>query len=163
MIPIALPPERMVVSAAQTARRGLVKVCKSLASIYAVRLEVGGDSRDDVVLKAFRQLSLQVHPDKGGRLEHSQQLNAAKDAWDKARHEKKGQSGRPTGSSKNQHAPEQWSSVVPKIENPLPDSGKLGFRVHSLGVLLTYNGISDLAQWKRFVLPVSLSCLRQIL
>ena len=93
MIPIALPPERMVVSAAQTARRSLVKVCKSLANIYAVRLEVGGDSRDDVVLKAFRHLSLKVHPDKGGRLEHSQQLNAAKDAWDKARHEKKTHSG----------------------------------------------------------------------
>ena len=148
---LPLPLKQMVTSASQTAKRSLVRVCKALADAYNMRLEVTRDSTDEAVLKAVRRLNLKVHPDKGGLLAHSQKLNGAKDAWDTARREKNGQPGRPKGSSKNNHAPEQWSSALPTIEEPLPDLGRVGLRVSSLGVLLTYCGVSDLAQWNRFV------------
>ena len=85
----------MVASGPQAAKRSLVKVLLWLAVLYAVRLEVSRESPDKVLIKAYKRISLKAHPDKGGKLEHAQALNAAKDAWDKAREQGGRKAGRP--------------------------------------------------------------------
>ena len=69
----------------QHTKRALVKVLLAIAALYSCSLELNRDSPDEVVNKAFKKVSLKAHPDKGGLLKHAQALNAAKDAWDKAR------------------------------------------------------------------------------
>ena len=60
----------MVVTRSQIARRALVKVLLSLASVYAVILSVTRESNDADVLAGYRKLIRKVHPDEGqeGRL-----------------------------------------------------------------------------------------------
>ena len=62
----------MAASGPQQARRALVKVLLTLAALYSLHLDVARDSADDVVTRAFRRVTLKVHPDKGGLLEHAQ-------------------------------------------------------------------------------------------
>ena len=65
----------MVVTQAQLARRALVKVLLSLASVYAVLLSVTRESNDADVLAGYKKLMRKVHPDKGGRKEDCQLSN----------------------------------------------------------------------------------------
>ena len=130
----------MAASARQVATRQFVKTLLTLAAVYSLSLPVTRDSTDDELVKAFRRLSLKVHPDKGGCLEHSQELNSAKQAWDQSRSKKT--KGRPQ-NSRNEPAAD---ATLAKTDE---DSG--GKDVRSLGVLLTYNGVTDLQQWKRFL------------
>ena len=97
----------MVVTQAQLARRALVKVLLSLASVYAVLLSVTRDSNDADVLAGYKKLIRKVHPDKGGRKEECQRLQSAKDAWDVAKQAK--QSGRPRSDdrARSNHAQAQ--------------------------------------------------------
>ena len=83
----------MAVGAPQATKRALVKVLLVLAAFYTVNVTVSRESTDEEVLSAYKKVSLKAHPDKGGRLEHCQELNNAKDAWDKARRTTK--AGRP--------------------------------------------------------------------
>ena len=78
------------------------KVLLTLAAFYTVQLTVTRESIDEEVLKAFKRISLKAHPDKGGRLEHCQLLNSAKDTWDAARRGKK--AGRPSPQQAEQRA-----------------------------------------------------------
>ena len=75
------------------------EVILTLAAFYTVHVAVTRESADEVVLTAFKRVSLRAHPDKGGRLEHCQLLNSAKDAWDRARREPRraGRPGQPRG------------------------------------------------------------------
>ena len=75
----------MVVTQAQLARRALVKVLLSLASVYAVLLSITRESNDADVLAGFKKLIRKVHPDKSGKKEDCQRLQSAKDAWDVAK------------------------------------------------------------------------------
>lgn len=133
----------MSVGCPQAAKRSFVKVLLSIAALYSVRLTLTRDSPDEECIRAFKWVSLKAHPDKGGLLAHSQALNTAKDTWDKARHKKTGGQGRATRSS---------SSLV-AARGPRQERKK-GLRVQSLGVLLTYNGVRDQTQWRRFVAHV---------
>ena len=67
----------------QAAKRELVKVLLALASAYNVSVQVNRDSADSAVNAAYKKLALKVHPDKGGTTEHFQQLQDAKEKWDK--------------------------------------------------------------------------------
>ena len=71
--------------------------------------------------------------------EHQKQLNAAHDEWQSALRQAQGKApGRPT----------QASGLAPAGG---PESAKKGFRIQSLGVLLTYQKFSDFIVWPRFV------------
>ena len=72
----------MVVSQALIARRALVKVLVSLASLYGVLLSVTRESTDDQVLAGYKKLTKKVHADNGGKTEDAQRLRSAKDGWD---------------------------------------------------------------------------------
>ena len=68
-------------SPADVAKRDLVKLLKTLAVKYGVQLEVTRDSCEKDVVKAWRKLSLKLHPDKGGDAQDFAKLSAANDAW----------------------------------------------------------------------------------
>ena len=74
----------MVCGPIQAAKRALVNVICALAQVYDVRVSCSRDSPDGVVLKDFRRLALKAHPDRGGQVEHQQQLNDARMKWEKA-------------------------------------------------------------------------------
>ena len=80
----------MAAGCPQHAKRALVKVLLTIAALYSVRLSLTRDAPDEDCIKAFRKVSLKAHPDKGCLLAHSQTLNAAKEVWDKVRHNKQG-------------------------------------------------------------------------
>ena len=63
------------------AKRELVKVLRALAAKYKVTLSLTRESSNQDVDKAFRRVSLKVHPDKGGSLADFQKLSATNDAW----------------------------------------------------------------------------------
>ena len=77
------------------------EVILSLAAFYTVHVAVTRESADELALTAFKRVSLRAHLDNGGRLEHCQLLNSAKDAWDRARREPRraGRPGQPMGPS----------------------------------------------------------------
>ena len=66
--------------AVDNARRELVKLLRSLAQRYKLRLELSRDSSAKEVTKAFKSVSLRAHPDKGGEQADFQRLGAANDA-----------------------------------------------------------------------------------
>ena len=135
----------MAAGSPERAKRALVKVLLTIAAVYSVRLTLTRDSSDEDCIKAFRRVSLRAHPDKGGLLAHSQAINSAKDAWDKLRHNK---SGRPRGSAQKRGATDLSTSQAQRADK------KKGLRIQSLGVLLTYCGVRDQAQWQNFVAHV---------
>ena len=67
-------------SAVDLAKRELVKVLKELAAKYSITFAftLTRESSDEDVIKAFRRVSLKVHPDKRGNF---QKLSATNDAW----------------------------------------------------------------------------------
>ena len=138
----------MAVSPALSARRALVKLLLTLASLYSVAVDLNRDSCDKTVATAFKKVFLKAHPDKGGTDQHAQQLNSAKAAWDKAKAEQP--KGRPATSGSAQRpkagkrAPSWEAALGSEVVNK-------SFRINSIGVLLTYFGVQGHAQWKRFL------------
>ena len=64
----------MVITQAQIARRALIKVLLSSASVYAELLLVMCESNDADVLAGCRKVLRKVHPDKGGATEDAQRV-----------------------------------------------------------------------------------------
>ena len=139
----------MAVSAALQARRALVKLLITLASLYTVAVNLRRDSPDADVDRAFKKVFLKAHPDKGGSEEHSKQLNNAKEAWDKA----KRKTGRPkeSGDDNKQGKTASPSSASGLVAAASDEEVTRSFKIQSRGVLLTYFDITDDAQWDRFV------------
>ena len=52
--------------------------------MHAVALGIARESSDGDVHRAYRKLSKECHPDKGGKRGHQQALNAAFDIWEGA-------------------------------------------------------------------------------
>ena len=55
----------------------------SLARRYELFLVVNRESSVEQVIKAYRKVLLKAHPDKGGRTQDAQTLQAAKETWAK--------------------------------------------------------------------------------
>ena len=68
----------MVLPAVQRAKRALVLVLQALAVAYGLSLHVSREASDEQVATAFRKTVRRVHPDKGGSLDDSQRLHAAR-------------------------------------------------------------------------------------
>eukprot|EP00973_Karenia_brevis_P017977 2470553-Karenia_brevis.AAC.1 len=127
------------VSAVQAAKRAFVCLLLSLARKYNVSLSINRDSSDRDVVKAFKKVSLKVHPDKGGTQEESQQLNAARQSWEDAK--------KATEQGPHRSEPPAGASAE---EVSLASQAQKGFRVNSVAVLLTFNGLTGLPQWEEF-------------
>ena len=74
----------MVAGALQVATRAFVRALLDLARRYAVSAEVNRDSSEVQLLAAYKRLLRKVHPDKGGRTEDQQHLQAMKEDWQRA-------------------------------------------------------------------------------
>ena len=73
-------------SALATATRAFVTVLLVLAREYELALEINRDSPAEELVKAYKKVLLKTHPDKGGRKEHMQKLQAAKAVRKNMRH-----------------------------------------------------------------------------
>lgn len=134
------------------AKRSLVRVLISLATVYHIGLNITRDSSDIDVTRAYRRVVLKAHPDKGGTVAHAQQLQEAKEAWDKAKEDAQAnqrRGSRPSAPSSG--APPAADDDDDETVLCDPRAEKKIFRVHGTAVLLTYHGIKDLAHWRRFV------------
>ena len=132
----------MPVSNVGAATRAFVSVLLLLARSYEVALQVNRDSSPEQLVKAYRRLLLKTHPDKGGKKEDQQKLQAAKENWDRARKGASAQGGRPNAAA-----------VAGTLASPRQhkDRKRKEYRVNATVVLLTYQGFADLEQWHRFV------------
>eukprot|EP00973_Karenia_brevis_P041466 5737303-Karenia_brevis.AAC.2 len=148
-------------SLVQATKRALVTLLLALARQYEVMLSVNRDSTDRDVEKAVRKMMRHVHPDKGGRPEDCVELNDKRDAWNNAK-EASG-AGRP--ATGNRRAPGPGQAGRPGSAHPVPEATGImeahgscefcneeskQFRVQAKAVLLTYNGVRDMAGWEAF-------------
>jgi len=125
----------MPLSPLESAKRAFVSLLLRLGRSHGVPLQISRQSPDPDLLKAYRRISKKVHPDRGGSLAESQNLNASKDAWEEARQKSKCP-GRPAQENTEEH---KFGS------GPLVVASNRGFRIGSVAVLLTYQGFKDSA------------------
>ena len=130
-----------MVSAMDKAKRVLVTLLRSLAGIYGVVVGLTRESTEVEVKAAYKKVSRRAHPDRGGTPEHQTALNAARDVWEEALRGKKGHGGeralkRPAGKT------------VPSLAADSSEAS--GYRFQGLGVLLTYQKVSDTGCWQAF-------------
>ena len=118
------------------AKRAFISVILALACAYQLIVDVNRDSDDVPIMRAFRRVALKAHPDKGGKKGDMQKLTAAKEKWETAR------------ATTTQGKKPKEEATCGTVE-ALP--GKEGYRIHAEGVLLTYQGFEDQAQWDRFL------------
>jgi hypothetical protein len=126
----------MPASILDRAKRALVSLLLRLASAYGVALDVRRESDEKAILQAYRRIAKKVHPDKGGTKKSFQALQAAKEAWDSARVER-----RPSGNPQLAENKLVLSSA----------SSADGYRVRATAVLLTYSGSWSLPLWRAFI------------
>ena len=88
----------MAPSRLQAATQTFVAVLLLLARRYELVLEVNRDSSPERLVKAYKKVLLKVHPDKGGKKEDAQNLQAAREKWESARKGSSGKAGRPSPS-----------------------------------------------------------------
>ena len=136
------------------AKRELVKVLRALAAKYKVTLSLTRESSNQDVDKAFRRVSLKVHPDKGGSLADFQKLSATNDAW---KHLLKSASapGRPPQNP----GPPKRDARAGKPYTLQATSPKKVYTVQGQATLLTYQSFSAdldvlLPTWVRFLVFV---------
>ena len=55
-----------MVSATDRCKRALISLIRNLAIVYGSAVSLDRESPDAVVKKAYKKLSLKVHPDRGG-------------------------------------------------------------------------------------------------
>ena len=109
-------------SAAQMAKRSLVKVLLSLATVFDVVLGINRDSPDADLREAYGQMRRRA---ARTRKEEAEQHKQAKIAWEQAL-ASRAQVGRPASAAKS-------------------------YRFQASAVLLTYQGIRSLDHWQQFV------------
>ena len=131
----------------QLLKRALVSILLELARSYGLSFKLSRDSPDADVKKAFRRVSLKVHPDKPGGSEAS--MKKLSDAWSKWIEAGKARKkrGRPsTGDGGNQGLAPVGGKKQPKNKE---------FRIQGRAVMLTYQGIASEASWSPFLAFVS--------
>ena len=135
-------------SKTQLARRAFVQVLLALAISYGLVLGITRDSPDEALKAAFRKVIKKAHPDKGGRTDDAKKLHTAKDTWEKAK-TSRGAAGRPPATAPPQHdgnSPQTMASP-----EDFRKARRQEYRIKAQGVMLTYNGMQDQAQWNRLV------------
>ena len=86
----------MPTSALQAAKRDLVKVARKLAKKYGVAIAFDRDCDSNLLVKAYKDVALEAHPDKGGDLHDMTQLTGTRGVWELARTAAwEGKGGRP--------------------------------------------------------------------
>ena len=136
-----------MVSDVEKAKRAFIVVIRSLSVLYNCCFDISRDSADTAITKAYRALSRKVHPDKGGRAGDQTRLNAAHDVWVDALKNRAAR-GRPQGAKGNSA---EAAGPQPGLSSVDSNGNAAGFRIQSAAVLLTYQGVLDVAQWCRFV------------
>lgn len=140
---------KIMVSAIDLAKRALVTLLNKVACVYAVVLGITRDSSDGDVRQAYRKLSKKCHPDKGGKPEHQQSLNAAFDAWEDTQRAAKEKASQKAGASarrQRERGPEAAALVSTRGQN----FGK-EFRFQGGACLLTYQSFGEKDVWQRFL------------
>lgn len=122
-------------------KRAFDSLLKKLARKYNVQVEVVRESTDGQVGAAFRKVLRWAHPDKGGSEEDTKALNKAREDWEAAKQARQRQ-GRP--------APEPTAHTESDTAAPVARNDR-GKRIQAKAAMLTYQGISGLEQWKRFL------------
>ena len=135
-----------MVSAIDYAKRSLVALLKALAKKYGLVITLSRESSEAVLRTAVRKVSLKAHPDRSGSDEDQKLLNASRDAWQEAVAQASGKRGAPPKNA----TPKPDTQVVAKTTVRRADH-EPGFRVQSVGVLLTYQKFPDVGVWPRFL------------
>ena len=133
-------------SAFTVLKRALVKVLQSLILTYGLQLQITRDSSDECLKRAYKRLSLKVHPDKGGSSADQQQLNDAYGAWI-------------DGLKSNRSAGRPSTIAVakrPAANTNTHPTGPRDYRFGSKAVMLTYHNMGEtldtaLGMWSRLV------------
>ena len=136
------------------AKRELVKVLNQLAAKYKISLTVNRESLDKDVQKAFRKVSLKVHPDKGGAQADFQKLSATNDAWQDLLKKKTG-AGRPQKNEQSGRHGRKAGERGKPCTVAAPVVQKV-YSVRGQAALFTYQSFSEdlavfLPTWQRFV------------
>ena len=71
----------VMVSAKDNCKRALVTLLKTFATLYGCSVELTRNSTDTDVRKAYRAVSRNVHPDRGGNTEDQKRLNVTYGDW----------------------------------------------------------------------------------
>jgi hypothetical protein len=146
---LARPLQAMVVSVAQRAKRAFVGLLLASARLYDIGLVVSRDSEDQAIEAGFRKVIRKAHPDKGGNTRKYQELQAARDAWrESGRHARRG-AGRP------QVPLGHPAGLSVTSDDNLEGNARKMYELNCAAVLLTYHGVEDLLQWRRFLTAVS--------
>jgi hypothetical protein len=137
-------------SASDRAKRILVTLLKSLAAAYGFVLGLTRESGDKDVQKAFKKVLGKVTGEGGSNVvARRKSLNAARDAWQDAVQQARGQHGGKSGRNADQNTGgEEVLEAAAWEERRAPGAG---FRVRSRGVLLTYQKFPDTSVWERFL------------
>jgi hypothetical protein len=141
--------------------RGQACFCNGLigagCSLYGLVLNITRDSADTELVTAFKRVARKAHPDKGGTVEDSARLHASRDARKDALLGRR-KPGRPSSDSTqgdNERGPRDENGVRQDgaMADPEEIFGKrrAEYRIRGQGVMLTYSGVLDQAQWQRFV------------
>ena len=126
-------------------KRVLVTLLKRLARKYNLQLSLVREATDAQVGAAFRRVIKQAHPDKRGSAADAKELNAARDAWEEAKKARRGQGRQPQNQSRSSAA-----DAAPG-EGAELEAGLGGKRVRATAAMFTYQGITLVEQWKRYL------------
>jgi hypothetical protein len=141
-------------SVVDSAKRALVTFLRMLAQKHDVQFPLTRDAPDAEVTKAFRTLARKAHPDRGGTHEDMLELNRLRDTWQDAK-QARGRRGQPRKRPAGAPARSQQHHVSPVPILPFDrqevPQARNAYRINSEAVMLTYMGISDKAQWGRFL------------
>ena len=141
-------------SPVQLAKRALVVLLRALVATYHLHIDVTRDSPDLEVTKAFRQVAVRVHPDKGGATDDSQRLMAARDEWARAKavQQERQQQQRQGSTSRTSGRKSPTNANVDSIALPVLAPQEKGYRIRGTAVLLTYQGFppAALSDWDNF-------------
>jgi len=80
-----------MVSALDCAKRALVALIRALVTTYGCNIHVTRDSSDAELTKAYRKLSLKVHPDRGGDEERQKERERERERETESEKERDGE------------------------------------------------------------------------
>ena len=160
----------------QKALRSLGSTVRLLAHKYNVQLKgraVSGNSSEKEIVRAYRQLCLSVHPDKGGDTADFQALQQVYEGWvrlgeraggggdcESAQPAPATSGGTPSALPGDMSQQAGGSAVGGRCALAVHEGDRqphppAGFRIHNVAVLLTYSlGKSSASVWPRFVASV---------